>query len=84
MKLEVEFDNYDESRDTYIPLRKADVVLNLEGHGAIVPVSMFDNRHATYELPEGATEEDLVAALETCSWSFTGISDVRDDPEMSP
>ena len=77
MKLEVEFDNCVDDGDTYVALTKADVVLKLEGHGALAPISMFDGRHATYELPEGTTEDDLIEALDGCSWCFTGITEVK-------
>ena len=75
MKIEVEFDNYDADEDSYTALSAVDVVLKLKGW-SIVPVSMFAGRHATYELPEGASEEDLIEALETCNWSYTGLTEV--------
>lgn len=82
LKLEVEYDNYDDENETYTTLEETDVILTLEGHGILVPVSMFDGRHATYQLPEGATEDDLIQALEGCDWCYTGITEVA--PEDGP
>lgn len=76
MKLEVEFDNHDGDTDQYFTLRASDLVLDAGVHGTLVPISMFDGRHATYNLPDGMTEDDLVEALEKCSWCYTQISDV--------
>lgn len=82
LKLEVEFDNYDEE-DGYTKLKASDVVLDLNGV-TLVPVSMFDGRHATYDLPDGASEDDLIEALEKSSWCYTGISEAEPDEPGGP